>query len=273
MTKREYAETIAAKVSSYIYGVTVKETPKENGVMYMGIMFPINDGNVAHIFYIEDQYKNNVDVEEVVNQILRTYSEAKNIGGIYANCLMDLLNDFSKAKEYIQPRLTGTKPDIPNIPFLDLFVYFVIRLSPEAFVKVNQRILDSWNISVDKIYEISKENVKSKCVTMSDMLQELIGEAPEVETLDSPMPMYVLTNPEKTYGAAAILKGELAKYNQTFYVLPSSVHEWIFIPTNQVEDVTLLSELVQEINATKVEPEDVLSNHAYFWNGTELEIA
>ena len=82
--------------------------------------------------------------------------------------------------------------------------------------------------------------------------------------------MYVLTNSLRNYGAACLfyphvleMVGEMLK--EDYYVLPSSVHEVIIVPESKALDADEMSEMVVEINETQVEPEEVLSDHAYFY--------
>ena len=51
-----------------------------------------------------------------------------------------------------------------------------------------------------------------------------------------------------------------------YYVLPSSVHEVMIVPDDGGFDSGELEEMVREINATQVAPEEVLSDHIYYYN-------
>ena len=83
--------------------------------------------------------------------------------------------------------------------------------------------------------------------------------------------MYILTNTEKLHGAACILYQQLLeefakKVNDNLYILPSSVHEIIMIPASFAGKASELRQMVEEINATQVEEEEVLSDSVYFFN-------
>ena len=93
--------------------------------------------------------------------------------------------------------------------------------------------------------------------------QEILSEEEDV--------MYVLSNQIRSYGASAILyQGRLEAIGMylksNYYVLPSSVHEVIVIPENEAMGIQSLSAIVQEINQTQVQEEEVLSNHAYYYD-------
>ena len=57
-----------------------------------------------------------------------------------------------------------------------------------------------------------------------------------------------------------------------FYILPSSVHEMILIPLF-TDDMESLSQMVKEVNATQLKPEDVLSDHAYVYRRVDNTIS
>jgi hypothetical protein len=67
------------------------------------------------------------------------------------------------------------------------------------------------------------------------------------------------------YGASAILYAD--GLPREFYMMPSSMHEVIIIPANDMMDCDVrgLTDMVQYVNSTEVEPEDVLANHAYHY--------
>ncbi len=83
--------------------------------------------------------------------------------------------------------------------------------------------------------------------------------------------MYVLGNGKKLFGAAVILyDGVLERLAEmlgsSFFLLPSSIHETIAVPDNGMQKAEELGKMVCEINATQVEPEDVLTDSVYYFS-------
>ncbi len=78
------------------------------------------------------------------------------------------------------------------------------------------------------------------------------------------VPMYVVTNAKKTFGASAVLfaKEKLYRIFDSYIVLPSSVHEVIIVP-GDVKSVRELIDLVNEVNETQVAPEERLGDTVY----------
>lgn len=88
---------------------------------------------------------------------------------------------------------------------------------------------------------------------------------PSVEPL-----MFVAGNTEKLFGAAVIAYENLLEdfsdqIKQSFYILPCSVHEVILIPDHSGVQVDQLKQMVCEVNATQLDPEDFLSDSIYYY--------
>ena len=87
--------------------------------------------------------------------------------------------------------------------------------------------------------------------------------------------MYVLTNSSKIYGAAGILNKELIRKfagKQDYFILPSSLHECIFVPVNDKFDKEYFDSMVAEVNKTQVSVEERLTNHSYYYDAESGEI-
>ena len=80
--------------------------------------------------------------------------------------------------------------------------------------------------------------------------------------------MYVLTNPDQRLGSGLIVHDKVLRHildtiGEDIYVLPSSIHELIVIPSSVVDDENYLTKMVHEINQNEVEPKDRLSDDVY----------
>ncbi len=91
------------------------------------------------------------------------------------------------------------------------------------------------------------------------------------------LPMYVLTNKEKRFGATAMLYSERMKelaerFGCDPLILPSSVHEVLLLPDDHCQEYTFYRQMVSEVNRTQVEAEEVLSYNLYRYSRTNAEI-
>ena len=106
-----------------------------------------------------------------------------------------------------------------------------------------------------------------------DMQEEILEDLYELE--QGPQ-MYVITNKNKIFGASTIIYPgvlmEFAQQRGNFYVLPSSIHEVIFIPASENIDEEEMKIMVKEVNETQVPKEDFLSDEVYFYNAETYEL-
>ena len=94
---------------------------------------------------------------------------------------------------------------------------------------------------------------------------------------ESETPLYVLTNKARLYGASCILYPNLLdsiadKLTCDFYLIPSSIHEFLIIPVDNPEQISLFSQMVTEVNETQLSDDEVLSNHAYYYSREQKQI-
>lgn len=89
------------------------------------------------------------------------------------------------------------------------------------------------------------------------------------------VPMYILTNEQLIFGAATLfypgMMDQIAeKIKDSFYVLPSSVHEQLIVPAAFVEeDSRYLDDMVEEVNYSVVDPHERLTDHAYHYDAKD----
>lgn len=104
---------------------------------------------------------------------------------------------------------------------------------------------------------------------------ELIGEDDKMVT-GSETSMKVLSNLKRTYGAACILyPGVLEKISGKggkLYIIPSSIHETIILPYDEVYSVEELKKMIHEVNSLNLPPEEVLSDSLYYYDSALKEI-
>lgn len=138
-----------------------------------------------------------------------------------------------------------------------LRVMFLLRQTNQLLSKTTQlkyRIKPS-----DLVESLNRNPCEFKFAKMSDLLG--------LDHQDD-MKMYVLTNPDQHLGSGLIVHDKVLRHildtvEEDIYILPSSVHELIVIPSSVVDDEKYLTSMVHEINQTEVEPKDRLSDDVY----------
>ena len=138
-----------------------------------------------------------------------------------------------------------------------LRVMFLLRQTKQLLSKTTQL---KYRIKPSDLVESLNRNIyKFKFAKMS----ELLG----LDHQDD-MKMYVLTNPDQHLGSGLIVHDKVLRHildtvGEDIYILPSSVHELIVIPSSVVDDEGYLTHMVHEINQNEVEPKDRLSDDVY----------
>ena len=84
-------------------------------------------------------------------------------------------------------------------------------------------------------------------------------------------PMYVMTNEQQINGASVMLyEGIFRRFTRVhpsdYYILPSSIHELILVPANEVHVPEELFDIVKNANDTVVSQDDYLSDSVYFYD-------
>lgn len=195
-----------------------------------------------------------------------------------------IIKDWEQAKEYIYPYIVNLDKnqlcmDCNEYVYrekLDFAHSIYLELPDDkdgglACVNVTKDLLKLWNVSEDEVFEIAKKNAKYIVKPMKEVIAELMDlDCSELDISDDNV-MYVLSNKTRNRGAAGLFDLELL--NETaedlqsdYYILPSSIHELIFVLEESIPTKEMLKEMVEEINQTQVKEEEFLSNNIYYYS-------
>ncbi len=166
----------------------------------------------------------------------------------------------------------------------DLSLISVYRVSDDATAVITNSLAAQMGYTATELldYAIRNANHEQHVVqSMRDMLAESMGISPEeaqemFQTDDNTM--IVVTNTEKKFGAADIfvdkpMRAQIAeKIGGDYYILPSSIHEVICVSADTMSPEQAAA-MVSEVNATQLDPVDVLSDHPYLVNAETLKIS
>lgn len=296
MTYEEFKIAMTTKVTNLAgeeVDVTVRQVPKNNGVIMDAITVMQTGDNVAPTVYLKDfymRYEEGVSLEQLAAEVL----EVSRKGSIRGKIPINFFLDFSGLGKRICYKLINYEKNkdrlktIPHRRILDLAMVFYYHVEPDiiehATVLVRNTDMERWKTDVKELERLARENTPRilgwDFSTLTQIIQEILDEGakeeenPPMEASleeDEPMPMYILTNREKYYGAACMLYPEALsaiaeQLNDHLYILPSSIHECIIMPVSGHYTRKSLGEMVTEINETQVEESEILSNHVYYYD-------
>lgn len=265
------------------YKVVIYESLKTNGCLRKGITVSVRNSNISPTIYLEEFYKNYLsgwELTEIVGSFIRLYEEVK-----CEQCFdVEQVRDFEKAKNILSYKVINYEmnqqllKDIPYIPYLDLAIVFYALLEHTekgtATIMVTNEMAKYWNITNEDLYKLAKENspkiLPPEFLPMRVVINQFMGVETTQEDLENNC-MYVLSNQYRHFGASAILYSNVLEeigneLDMDYYILPSSIHEVIILPVDCGMNEEGISEMVEEINQTQVSEDEVLSNHAYFYD-------
>ena len=272
---------------------------KNNGTVREALEIRKTDNHLSSLIYVDESYKSyqsGTDFDEIADSIVRAYLVTENTIQIEP----DLVLDFDWACSRICLKLINAERNremlecVPNKPFLDLAVVYHLWLDQadgrRASIQVTNGLIEKWGVDPEDLYDLALDNTSRLfpgCILgMQEMMDSIFGLDPGLseKNVDAPakdaMGMYVATNDKKLYGAEVILHDKLirdfaAKMGRDFYILPSSVHELIFVLENGNMSPCDLEQMVHDVNADVVSDEDYLSGSVYIYHVDtgETEIA
>lgn len=281
------------------YKVRLDDVRKNNGVVLRGLTVTQDDSNISPTIYLNSYYeeyiKGRATLVNVVNDVMDTYRRNK----VNQSVDMRYFLNYESVKERIIYKLVNTEKnkelleDVPHIEFLDLSIIFQCLVSQEdlgrASILIHNVHLKLWEVSVDALYQAAKENTQRlqgyEIKGITEVLQEIMC-AEEVENIvdedcisafSGSVPMYVLSNKNRVEGAACMLYPNLIQdfakaIQSSFYIIPSSIHELLLLPTEHLEESQEIKHMIREINDTQVSVEEILSYSLYLYDKEEQRI-
>ena len=287
----ELCKGIVSKLNEEGYNVTgeVKNVTKNNGVVHTGIQFR-GEGNVQPVVYMEafyEQYeKGSISLEAAIAHGADIYERGMSANEFHT----EDITDYAKVRDRLfvcvrnAEKNAETLKDIPHEIHEDLVEMYRIQMNTSdgsvASVLISNQLMKELGVDQKTLktdaWESMKANNPGRLQSMTDVLMELLGDhygqeegEAMVEAIGAEgAPMYIYTNQDKLNGAVYMLDKDAMnavaeKFGESFTILPSSIHECIIIPESVGHDYAALQEMVREVNATQMAPEEILSDNVY----------
>ncbi len=269
--------------------VELHTTMKNNGRERIGLALREEGINVAPAIYLEEYYsmwKEGKSIKKIAYDIMKLYRRVRvcQPWDAHEYCKYESVRDKVACKLINYEKNKELLRDTPHIQYLDLAIVFYLLVDVVEYETTTMLIKcthkEMWQVTLEELYQDAMENAElllpSCFQTMSSVIHELIEDDiamdgyEEYEVASREERMYVLSNRERSFGAACILNkkklemiGDLLDEN--FYILPSSIHEVIIIPVSKAPERQEIDEMIDEINRTQVIEEEVLSSHCYYY--------
>lgn len=292
--------------------IKMQSVYKNNGLLLHGICVLKKGKNIAPTIYLNqfyDAYQEGECLGEIVRKVIQIIEENQVSKSLNVNFFLD----YKKVKKRLVLRLINLEEnkellkEVPYRKFMDLAVVchcvIVTREIGSGAILIQRQHMEAWNIDEETLfrdafwasprvepYQIMKMGEMLKSILAEKMIEEadikdkddeeargmlddrLEQMENEVDKMD--IPMYVLTNYKRYYGAACIAYPQVVEriadmLQDDYYIIPSSVHEILFISKKDCIDSDRLNRIIEDVNWSQVAEEDWLSNHTYLYSRKE----
>lgn len=276
----------------------MREVVKNNGLKLTAVEIREGSTNITPVIYLDSFYdaymQDKDDVDGIFNTIRLIYEQNRRTEAVN----VDWVENWDETKNKVFYQLINAESNaeflkgVPHVKFFDLAYIFKIAIakteSGTATVTVNNKIAKSWGKGAAEIMQEAEKNQLKltgaiKVSGLNDELLKLAEETHDADMADlisrvnNPLQMLVATNSSNQYGAYVdfkkdILKGFSKKTKTDIAILPSSIHECLLMPLTKEIDKDFLKGMPKMVNATALEPRDVLSDNVYIYNAVTDEI-
>ncbi|MBR1856837.1 MAG: hypothetical protein IJ803_07155 [Oribacterium sp.] len=152
-----------------------------------------------------------------------------------------------------------------------------------ATVIVTNKMLDNYGVTPEQLHEDAVKNAPEIRPIVIQGMAEVLAKQMGVEDLDmlglnippEQEQIFVASVPDNVHGAGILAyedfmdKASERVGNQSFFILPSSIHELLIVPDNGMMDLHSLEQMVKEVNATTVDPSEKLTDNVYHYDAKD----
>ena len=264
--------------------IRVNKVLKNNGVELTAMNVCKSSEEVRPTIYLDPfhrDYEQGMYFDVVMEDICRLRE---------ANCRCRKLDirdvvDETKVMDNIILRLVNRERNsrllesAPFIEFNDLAITFrrVLSLDNDGLATtiVNNNDVKRWRVSLDTLYKNALKNTQRMfpCVTLN-LFDALKGRYEGIDfddDCDNVDELYMLSNTHGINGATAVLYDGMLEecanmVGDDIYILPSSVHELLFIRASADYTEDYYKDLIREANKVTVSAMDYLSDSLYMYS-------
>jgi len=283
------------------YRVRLNDVMKNNGVILSGLTVMQDDSNISPTIYLNDYYREyengRTTLGTVINDVMDVYNKNK----VNRKLDMRYFLNYESVKGRIVLKLINTQKnqellkDIPHMEFLDLSIVFQFLVSDEtigaASILIHNAHAKLWGVDYRELYKRALQNtpklLQYELKSMKDVMREILHAETDayqksdydehMEEIDRCVPMYVLSNKNRTDGAACMLYPNLISdfakaIRSDLYIIPSSVHELLLLPAGDTDESGSIRDIIREVNETQLLEEEILSDSLYIYDSALKEI-
>lgn len=294
------------KVFKETFTEDLKEKLYERGIEDVSMSFHnVEKANLSYESLTVNQGDNNIGVNFNIENAFAEYNHTGDYAGVLAESTLAIvqglenipsvdvaeLTNYDVMKEKLSIEVISAETNaellkkVPHENMEDMAVVYRFILDSNetgrSSILVTNELMDRMGVSHEQLKADALENapeIRPVVIQgMSEMMREMMGdEAFEMSGFPEEQNemMYVATVPDKNFGAGVLAYQDFMvqaaeKLGGDFYILPSSIHAILLVPDDGEKAADALRDVVQEVNATQVSPEEKLTDNVYHYDAKD----
>lgn len=289
MNFEEFTDYTANNIKDYLppeyqQGTVTIEQVRKLGGTYTGMMIRVPGISASPTINLEQFYKEFAK-GSTTNYLLRNMAQVimtSSLGEDYA-----WITDYEKAKDRLfirvsnLPRNEEMMKSVPHVEKEDLVMTCHILVSMDrgvASTVVNDNLLKAYGINKEQLFHDAMESSQKLFPIRLEPLETMIFNIAAEEGYHHPInennQMMVVTNEQTINGAATLFYPDTMDriadlIDGDYYVIPSSIHEFLVIPESANVSYQHLESMLHEVNTAMVAEDEQLSDHVYHYDSIE----
>ena len=285
-TRAEQDIRAALEDASPGVGVGMNQVEKLQGESYTAITLTPEGTNIGMNLNLNQLYDRMQHGESYDSILQAAVDQAKEHLSNMPRFDVAELSSYETAKDLLFVDVVGTKVNaemLAKVPHTDMEdISMVYRMQLEqlsdgaATVLITNDLMNRMGVTKEQLHADAMANSEvvrpASMRTMAEVMAQMMGMSVEDFPMDMSGPqMYVVTNEEGFHGAAAafypdFMDNAAKELGGNFFILPSSVHEMLFLSDDGYMNVSELRDMVTSINASEVAPADRLTDSVYHYD-------
>ena len=270
-------------------GISMKLTTVESpDGMTDRLMVSVDDSKMSMAFRLKEIYQSvedGEDIDHAVYKMVNTIEDNISFVKEKEQDVKSFISDYEKVKDNTYLRLIpGDSPILKSTPHRMIEdMALVVNVHLDSFsdehgkscVVVTKPLMEMYGVDETQLFADAEKNSLANepmvFKPLLDMVKDLISNEDIPNPEDVGIVTYIATNQSGFQGAAVAGYPDFCEkaaeaIGGSFYMLPSSVHEFILIKDDGTPKAKDLNRMIKNVNETVLEPRDVLSAQCYHYD-------
>ena len=270
-------------------GISMKLTTVESpDGMTDRLMVSVDDSKMSMAFRLKEIYQSvedGEDIDHAVYKMVNTIEDNISFVKEKEQDVKSFISDYEKVKDNTYLRLIpGDSPILKSTPHRMIEdMALVVNVHLDSFsdehgkscVVVTKPLMEMYGVDETQLFaDAEKNSLANEPIVFKpllDMVKDLISKDEIPNPEDVGIVTYIATNASGFQGAAVAGYPDFCEkaaeaIGGSFYMLPSSVHEFILIKDDGTPKAKDLNRMIKNVNETVLEPRDVLAAQCYHYD-------